>query len=484
VTSVAASLVGVQKPTHSWAPPAVSNSAREAIELCAAVGMPLDEWQQNVLTLWLGERADGTWAAFEAALIVARQNGKGGVLEARELAGLFLFGDKLIIHSAHQFDTSIEAFLRMKNLIDGSDFLRKRVKRVMNSHGDEGFELLNGARLRYKARTSGGGRGFSGDLVVLDEAQELTSRQLAALMPTLSARPNPQLVYTGTVTATAEVLRRLVDRGRAGGDERLGYAEWCAPDDADPASPETWAVANPAMGIRIDEDYIRAEWSSFTVNGTRPSPEFLQERLSIWPDVMEIGSVFPVTEWDDSSVALTDPGTDVGLSVGLAMSPDRAWSSVSMSWMSSGRKCASVERREGTDWVLPYLVDVADRRNVLSVCVDQVGPAGTMLAALGASGLPVRTLDTAAYKAACAGLVDDVRYRRFQHLAMDALEAAAARVKWRTVGDGQVFARRDSGIPIDPVEAMALAVWGLVPVKPKKEFFLANLNDLVPASDG
>jgi len=244
VTSVAASLVGVQKPTHSWAPPAVSNSAREAIELCAAVGMPLDEWQQNVLTLWLGERADGTWAAFEAALIVARQNGKGGVLEARELAGLFLFGDKLIIHSAHQFDTSIEAFLRMKNLIDGSDFLRKRVKRVMNSHGDEGFELLNGARLRYKARTSGGGRGFSGDLVVLDEAQELTSRQLAALMPTLSARPNPQLVYTGTVTATAEVLRRLVDRGRAGATHARGGGAADGLSEAERADPRIEVVAH------------------------------------------------------------------------------------------------------------------------------------------------------------------------------------------------------------------------------------------------
>lgn len=475
--------MGVQSPRFSWAPPAVSNSAAEAIELCAAVGMPLDEWQQTVLSLMLGERADGTWAAFEAALIVARQNGKGGVLEARELAGLFLFGDRLIIHSAHQFDTSIEAFLRMKNLIDGSDFLRKRVKRVMNSHGDEGFELLSGARLRYKARTSGGGRGFSGDLVVLDEAQELTSRQLAALMPTLSARPNPQLVYTGTVTASAEVLRRLVDRGRAGGDERLAFAEWSAPDGADASDPAVWAVANPAMGIRIDEDYIRAEWSSFTVNGTRLSPEFLQERLSIWPEIMEIGSVFPTAEWATSGVALSDPGVDVPLSVGLAMSPDRSWSSVSMAWYRDGKKAASVERREGTDWVLPYLADVSERRNLRAVCVDQMGPAGTMLAALGSAGLEVRTLDTAAYKAACAGAVDDVRYGRLLHLPSDALEAAAARVKWRTVGDGQVFARRDSGIPIDPVEAMALAVWGLTPAKPKKEFFLANLNDLVPAGD-
>jgi hypothetical protein len=56
------------------------------------------------------ERADGKWAAFEVGLNVARQNGKGSILEARELAGLFLLGERLIIHSAHEFATSLEAF--------------------------------------------------------------------------------------------------------------------------------------------------------------------------------------------------------------------------------------------------------------------------------------------------------------------------------------------------------------------------------------
>lgn len=63
----------------------------------------LDEWQRFALDCMLGERADGKWAAFETALIVPRQNGKGSVLEARELAGLFLFGEQLILHSAHEF---------------------------------------------------------------------------------------------------------------------------------------------------------------------------------------------------------------------------------------------------------------------------------------------------------------------------------------------------------------------------------------------
>jgi hypothetical protein len=51
-----------------------------------------------VLTVLLAVRG-GKWAAFEAGLEVARQNGKGGVYEARELAGLFLLGERLLVHS-------------------------------------------------------------------------------------------------------------------------------------------------------------------------------------------------------------------------------------------------------------------------------------------------------------------------------------------------------------------------------------------------
>src|SRR5205823_6021141 len=142
---------------------------------------------------------DGRWAAFEVGLVVSRQNGKGGILEARELAGVTEFGERLLIHSAHQFDTSMEAFLRMENLIEEAGLVGELRKRggVSRSHGAEGFSFRNGARLRYRTRTKGGGRGFSADLIVLDEAMILQESSLAALLPTLSARENPQVWYTG-----------------------------------------------------------------------------------------------------------------------------------------------------------------------------------------------------------------------------------------------------------------------------------------------
>jgi hypothetical protein len=111
----------------------------------------------------VGGAGDGKWAAFEVGVNVPRQNGKDGILEARELTGLFLLGERMIIHSAHQFDTSLEAFRRLLELIEDTPELDKRVKRVSRSHGEEGIEFKGGQRIRFRTRTKGGGRGFSGD---------------------------------------------------------------------------------------------------------------------------------------------------------------------------------------------------------------------------------------------------------------------------------------------------------------------------------
>jgi phage terminase large subunit-like protein len=147
-----------------------ASTGEEAVELAAMAGLEMDPWQQFVFANALGERPDGKWAAFEVGVEVPRQNGKGGILEARELAGLFLLGERLIIHSAHEFATASEALERMDQILEGCPDLSRRVRVIKRSHGEEGVYLKNGQRLRYKTRTKGGGRGFSADCVILDEA--------------------------------------------------------------------------------------------------------------------------------------------------------------------------------------------------------------------------------------------------------------------------------------------------------------------------
>ena len=115
-----AELTGTRVPAFRFVPSAQSSSANEIVRLMRDVGVDLLPWQQDVLAAGLGMvRRDGAWAwaAFEVAMILARQNGKNVVFEARELGGLFLLGEKLILHTAHQFKTTQEAFRRIDQLL-------------------------------------------------------------------------------------------------------------------------------------------------------------------------------------------------------------------------------------------------------------------------------------------------------------------------------------------------------------------------------
>src|SRR5262252_8029340 len=190
-------ITGDQRP-RLWTLPdgLASSTGTEAIELAAHAGLILDDWQQYVLSSSLHRRKDGKWCAFQTLLIVSRQNGKGSVLEARELAGLFLFeSDRLLIHTAHEHKTASEHYLRVSSLIHNTPDLSRRVVRESSAYGREFVELkakptlIIGAkgelvrraqkpRLIFIARSGGSGRGFTGDLVVYDEAMILDADKI------------------------------------------------------------------------------------------------------------------------------------------------------------------------------------------------------------------------------------------------------------------------------------------------------------------
>jgi phage terminase large subunit-like protein len=271
-------LLGDQVPRLSSLPLfADSGSGQRALRLAAAAGLELDPWQALVIEAGLRRRGS-RWAAFEVCLIVARQNGKGTILEALELAALFLFPDvRLILHSAHEFKTAAEAFLRIRALIEDRPDFERKVSRIRTAAGAEAIELKDGKRLRFVARSSGSGRGFTSDLVILDEAYKLGDQEMAALLPTLSARPDPQVWYTSTAGNLDSVqLGRVRERGLSGSDPSLAFLEWSVdPLGHDPADPVCWAQANPGLGIRIAADYIEREMAALGPDA------FARERLSV-----------------------------------------------------------------------------------------------------------------------------------------------------------------------------------------------------------
>ncbi len=454
-------LRGDQEPRLSSVPPFASSAGQEAVELAASAGLLLDPWQELVLRGALGERLDGKWSAFEVGLVVARQNGKGAILEARELAGLFLFGERLILHSAHQFDTALEAFRRILELIESTPDLDSRVKRVSRSHGEEGLELKGGQRLRFKARTKAGGRGFSGDTVILDEAMILPSSAISALMPTMSARPNPQLWYVGSAVDQVEhpdgrVFAGIRDRGMVGGDPSLAFFEWSAEEHDDPADPVTWAKANPGLGIRITAEHVAREQRSMLPKA------FGVERLSIgdWPSPGGGWRVISEDLW--RSLCVTDHGGSPG-AFALDVAPDRSSASIGAAGLSAEGVplVRLLENGAGTDWLVPAAVRLWERwRLPFVIDTSSSSPAATVAAPLERAGVSVHRVSTANYVIACGDFYDAADSRRLAHTDQPELNAAVAAARKRTVGDAWAWSRKDA-TDISPLVAVTLALHGL-----------------------
>lgn len=442
-------------PRYRNVPIALTSAGSEAVELAASAGLILDPWQADVLEGALGERADGKWSAFEVGVIVPRQNGKGSILEARELAGLFLFGERLILHSAHEFKTAQEAFRRILFLVQSNPDLDKRVQRVRTSHGEEGIELRSGQRLRFIARSTGSGRGFTGDTIILDEAYNLSGEAMAALLPTMSARPNPQLWYTSSAplpTPVSEVLRKFCRRGRAGTSRSLAYFEWCAAKDCDLDDPAAWADANPAMGLRIPEEFVENERSAL-------GDEFPRERLGIWDDSEGGGGVIDAGAW---AACKNDKSGVVGAeSFALAISPSRDWASFGAAGAGGlgGVHVELVDRRPGTQWV----VDRAKRlqetwpRSVLAIALGS--PAASFLPALEQAGVHVLEVSTADHAKASGNFYDAVVQGALRHLGQPELTIAVDGADRRFLGETWLWSMRLSTVDISPLDAVTLAKW-------------------------
>lgn len=464
-----------------------SSAGDEAIKLAATAGLILDGWQGDFLADALGETEDGLWAAFEAGLIVSRQNGKGSVLEARVLAGMLLFGERVILWSAHETKTAFEAFRRCEELFMGDPELKKLVKNIHRSNGSEGIELRNGARLRFVARTKGSGRGFSADLVILDEAYALTAEQMSALIPTLSSRRNPQIWYTSSPPLdglTGEQLFAL--RARAGrGDANLCWYDYGIAgdldslDEIDLADPDLWAEANPSMGMLRENGSQGVSLAFITREFATMNPvDFARERLGIWPRQVTSGAgVIDPKVWESLADPQTRP-TDIAFAVDV--NPARTHAAIVAVGLRPGEddpqryQMAVIDYRPGTDWVPGRMAELKARWNPVGIALDTKGPGGSLLIDLAKVKIvpgedPERMLrgelvvPTAPQIAQAFGLfVDAVRQNLLWHSNDPVLNQALAGAVTRPLSGGMTWDRGKAGADICPLVAATVAYWAFV----------------------
>ena len=428
------------------------------VDVARAYGLVLDEWQENVLQAAMGERSDGQWASPRVGLSVPRQNGKGALIEARELAGLLVFGEQSIVHSAHEQRTARVGFDRLRAYFENYDDLGRKVKAIGTAVAREYIELKSGQILRFPARSRGAIRGFSIDCLILDEAQIFSDLALQAVMPTLAARPNPQMWLLGTPPTPAddgEVFGRWRQLGRAGEDRRLTWCEWSASPDCDMDDREAWAEANPALGIRIGYESVQDERAALSDDG------FARERLGIW-DSIGARQVIDADSWQAVADTSSRPVERLVLAVDVA--PDQSRASVALAGMrADGLAHVEIyEQRTGTGWLAPWIAEKASTAKLAAVVVDGKSPAVPLVDELTrrkVRNVVVTGADDMA--TACAGLFESVMERTVRHTDQPQLTAALAVASKRSLGDRWAWNRKTATSDITPLVAVTLALWGV-----------------------
>lgn len=467
-----------------------ANSWEDVADLSATFGVTLDGWQELILRTAMGERSDRTWAAKRVGVTVPRQNGKSQLLVARALAGALLFGERKIVISAHQQDTAREAFAKLMEIIeaDGNASLRSRVKSVMNALNRESVKFTNGATIQFKARSGAGGKGFSSDCLMLDEAQILGPRAWTSINSTMSAMPNPQVWLLGTAPQEeddSEVFEAVRSAAVNGKSTAAAWCEWGADRDsaeyaaakADLAA-QRWSraveyvcwSANPAWNTRLNHEVVRGECETY-------SPDrFGQDRLGLWAEEGAARRLVKADEWADAGCAVA-PGAGVR-SYGVAFSFDGSRVSLAGALKhESGVHVELIAAQSGTTdkgvrelaaWFTSDPGKPERWREAAQITISGRSHASALYQALRDAGVPARVLRLAStpdYLAACGMFHEAVQAGSVTHLAVEgqkALDDSVAVCDKKARGNdgawGWVATTPDGDET--PTEAVSLAHWG------------------------
>jgi hypothetical protein len=467
---------GSQTPRVANYPPYPFTAAPEAIDIAAHAGLILDEWQRYVLTHGMGHNADESWTARKVSVWVPRQNGKGGIIEALELFWLFVEGSELIVHTAHQNRTATKAYKRMERLISLTPDLRAQVRQFRMSNGEHQIELRDGRLLQYSTRSDTATRGFSTPRLILDEAQELTSDQNAAIMPTLSAMPNYQAWFFGTPPDDPRAwVYGLKEDGEAG-EPRIAHFDWGAdldledPDDLEKAYRlETAYATNPALGGRITEETVIDEQKPSGLGDKYP-----RERLGVWLPRARGGSgVISEDLWNGQKAPEVERPTDVILTV--VVNHRRTHTAiVAVGAREDGGLLGSiVDYRPGTAWVVGRIVQLKEDWNPLLIVAQDKGPTGSLFEEFKRAGIesteeretPERGSLIVPWSDDVADaygmFIDALNEHRWWHLDEAPMSLAALNSRTRTLSGGTAWDYRGDPDPA-PVIGATLGTWGFL----------------------
>ena len=466
------------------------------------LGVQLFPWQKWLLlhALELEDAAAGEPPRYRYRFIVcevARQNGKTMLMLILALWHIYALDSPMVIATAQDLANADRAWAEAVEWAQSDEELEELIEKVNLGH-PKYLKLVTGCQYRVASASRKGGRGFSGDLILLDELREHQSwDSWSAVTNTMNARPRAQAwAFSNAGDALSTVLRYLRAQAHrdlgwpdgdadaellegldedmqeylaeAGDDGVLGWFEWSADPDAKRTDRTAWAQANPSMNhVDIVENCV-TERAIAAALRTNPPSQFEIEVLCRWVSMAEAGP-FPEGSWRETLDNDSRPAEDAQRFVSLAMSWNRSKCYIARAAKDAdGNVVAGIAAdRTGSDWVIPWLI--ANRDSYSGIVIQANGaPETSLIEDINHATLPdgqPASLPVIAWAgpdlgSATGTVFDRLDKRRIRHLAHPGLDAAATSASVKVLSQGAwVIDLANSPTDAAPLKAFIGAVW-------------------------
>lgn len=435
-------------------------------DTCRNIGWTFDRWQDGLGRLILALDIQGYYAADTSVISIPRQVGKTYLVGCIVFALALLNPRLTVIWTAHRTKTAEETFDSFKAMCENNPLLGgvggPIIRRISESRGDKGIYLRNGSRILFGAREHGFGLGFAGvGVLVLDEAQRVTTQAMDDLIPTMNTTANPLVLMTGTPprpSDAGEVFAMHRQDALDGEAEGTLYVEFSADDGASPDDRAQLRKANPSYPHRTGERAIRRMRKSLT------EESFLREAFGIWDKVAHRPIVTPA-RWRTLAKQGPADGTKPS-GFGVDMNHMRMMS-VNAVWLDELLDRAHTEEvwaGDDTDAAVTWVADAwrrAGRRT--AVVIDSESPAASLIVPLENEGVIVTVTGAPQMAAACGAVENRLKAGTLTHGAqMSLTDAVVKNGKRRSIrgAGGWGWDRRNPSSQIQQAVAMTLALHG------------------------
>jgi hypothetical protein len=484
---------GNQHPTFSTVGDWFVSRGEIAASMFSEYGVRFYESQEYELKVFLARKEDGSFAAKTICISKPRQNGKSFAARFYAIWMAAIEG-KRVLFSAHHGKTVRKMFKEIRNFIENTpdfyEMLRPK-NGIYAAAGTEGIYFADyydddgvfhpGGLIEFQTRTNSSARGETYQVIIVDEAQELTAEQLEAIKPTTIAADDaskvdsdPQMIYLGTPPndkCVGTEFRRWHDEAHEDIQSSIWWMEWSVeelPETTDRAElMELVYETNPAMGYRIKESTM------IDVMDTMSAEGFARECLGWWSKTYSVvKTVIRAEDWNACKV--DNPKAEGLLSYGVKFSADGMIGTLAACYRPKDDSpfvyvVASRDMADGLTWFVDNLIERKDK--AACVIIDGKSNAENLknkLIAAGFSKKAVHCLGTQEAITANSMLVNAVKEHELRHYGQKQLDDSATKCAKRDIGKGGGFGFDSvENAEASLIESCAAALFGAMTTKRK-----------------